>query len=854
MLLAAITSRRFMFFCLLNVLVYTIAFADPPPQPAISPAEFEPMTGVLIRYPTLPLILIAEMAEDVEVKSIVASESQLQTAYNQYNNYGVNMNNCTWLIAPTNSYVVRDYGPWFIFTGDDVQGIVDHIYNRPTRPDDNRIPMVLGDSLGIPVYALPLIHTGGNYMSDGMGVGMSTTLVLSENGGLTPERVDTIMHGYLGLDVHHKFEDPDPMNIQHIDCWAKLLDPGKILIKRLHPLDQLLEANAEYIASLMSSYGRPYEVIRIDCDASTAYTNSLILNNKVLVPILNHPLDRQALQTYQEAMPGYEVIGFTGCGSGYNALHCRTMGITDRYMLRIIHIPLHDRENTGGDYLVEALVHPYSNMPLLPASPELRWKTEAGHYTSVTMTHAVGDTYTARIPEQPDGTDIFYYIHAEDDSGRVENLPYIGSGNPHHFYVGADNEPPTIETEIPETLLPFSLPLSITAVVRDNLWISSVSLEYMINNTPVDTIEMELQPLSAALYETEIDPPVSPGDQIQLRIRAVDNSINQNISYSPEIGYYNIDIIGDSRVCVWNPCGLSSGSTIFNFLQQGGIQSYYTEEEPVSFNRFSSMFICLGSWPGVYMLNLDQVNTITDYIESGHCVYLEGTDAWAYGPYHVQLSQAFGIVGLWDGPYTQSVTPISGVPGTFTESMSFNSYNDNYVDRIAPAAGSEVIFVHADTAYGVTQETPEYKTVGISVEFGSLSGNNPSSSQQILLGQILRYFRSIPAEISGSALEASLSLIPEQYTLYQNYPNPFNHTTTIRFGLPVASLVDLEIFDIHGRRVGVACPFGGLAPTRQYPPGHHQFTFDGSNLPSGIYIYRLTAGNFTASTKMALLK
>ncbi|MBU0519347.1 T9SS type A sorting domain-containing protein [bacterium] len=81
------------------------------------------------------------------------------------------------------------------------------------------------------------------------------------------------------------------------------------------------------------------------------------------------------------------------------------------------------------------------------------------------------------------------------------------------------------------------------------------------------------------------------------------------------------------------------------------------------------------------------------------------------------------------------------------------------------------------------------------------------------------------------------------------YPNPFNPTTMITFDLPVASQVTLNVFDISGARVGV-----GLAPTRHYNPGTHAITFDGSNLSSGIYFYRLEAGENTAVGKMVLLK
>ena len=820
---------------------------EPPPQPALNPAEWEPMTGVLIRYPlAIPLILVAEMAEDVEVMTIVASEAQLQTAYNQYNNYGVNINNCTWLIAPTNTCYTRDYGPWYIFDGEGNQGIINHIYNRPSRPDDNRIPRVLGDSLGIPVYGLPLIHTGGNYMSDGMGVGMSTRLVLDENPELFPAEVDSIMLEYLGLDPYHKLEYIQSGGIHHIDCWAKLLHPGRILVKRLDPPNSLLEARAEYFASLVSPYGRPYEVVRIDCISSTPYTNALILNNKVLVPLFNNPLDEQAMHTWEEAMPGYEVLGFTHGWSSNDALHCRTMGITDRYMLRIVHIPLHDRENTGGDYLVEALVHPYSDQSLLPGSPELLWKTEGGFYTSVTMTYAVGDTYTAFIPEQPDGTDIYYYISAEDESGRQENHPYIGDGNPHHFFVGLDTVPPIVEFDPPSYIMVNNWPFTLMAYVLDNLWVSSVSLEYMINGIPQDTVEMPLQPLSAVYYDGTLTGAIQPDDQIQLRIKAVDTSINQNITYDPPIGYYTIDVVGGARTCVWNACGQGSGQVIFEMLERAGIQSVYTVEEPGNLNRFENMFIFLGVYSDNYVLDQSQEEAIVDYINRGHNVYLEGGDCWVYDPYHEELCEAFGIVGLNDGDEIEN--PILGVEGTFTQGMSFNYIGtNNYIDQIEPAAGAELIFQYDDIGIGVANQVETHSTVGLCFEFAGLVGNNPVSSQENIFRQILHYFYPTQPEVAGLGLDGVSTALPDHYSLNQNYPNPFNPVTTINFGLPKDAIVNLTVYNILGREV--ATLVNGVKEA-----GYHSVKWDASKLPSGIYIYRLKTDDFTGVKKMILIK
>ncbi|MFH1734656.1 MAG: T9SS type A sorting domain-containing protein, partial [bacterium] len=96
------------------------------------------------------------------------------------------------------------------------------------------------------------------------------------------------------------------------------------------------------------------------------------------------------------------------------------------------------------------------------------------------------------------------------------------------------------------------------------------------------------------------------------------------------------------------------------------------------------------------------------------------------------------------------------------------------------------------------------------------------------------------------------------------YPNPFNPTTTITFDLPVASTVTLNVFDINGRNVGArhashtsgsrATIGTGTPTTGFYSAGSHAIKFDGTGLASGVYLYRLTAGEFTGMGKMVLLK
>jgi hypothetical protein len=93
----------------------------------------------------------------------------------------------------------------------------------------------------------------------------------------------------------------------------------------------------------------------------------------------------------------------------------------------------------------------------------------------------------------------------------------------------------------------------------------------------------------------------------------------------------------------------------------------------------------------------------------------------------------------------------------------------------------------------------------------------------------------------------SQSLTPNRFSLSQNYPNPFNPVTTISFSLPEASYVRLDVFDVAGRRVATL-----VDETRN--AGVHNVTFDASSMASGVYFYRIEAGDMTETKKMILVK
>lgn len=92
-----------------------------------------------------------------------------------------------------------------------------------------------------------------------------------------------------------------------------------------------------------------------------------------------------------------------------------------------------------------------------------------------------------------------------------------------------------------------------------------------------------------------------------------------------------------------------------------------------------------------------------------------------------------------------------------------------------------------------------------------------------------------------------LNIQPEQYSLEQNYPNPFNPTTSIRYQVSSIAQVTLKVYDILGNEVA-------RLVNEDKPVGSYEVDFDASQLSSGIYLYKLTAGNFIETRKMILIK
>ncbi len=101
--------------------------------------------------------------------------------------------------------------------------------------------------------------------------------------------------------------------------------------------------------------------------------------------------------------------------------------------------------------------------------------------------------------------------------------------------------------------------------------------------------------------------------------------------------------------------------------------------------------------------------------------------------------------------------------------------------------------------------------------------------------------------VAGATSVEDDDRIATNYDLYQNYPNPFNPSTRIKFQLPNREFVNVKVFDVLGNEVAVLVD-------REMEQGNYEVTFDATMIPSGIYFYRIQAGSFVMTKKMALLR
>jgi agmatine/peptidylarginine deiminase len=445
-------------------------------------AEWEPAIGTMVSWPlSIPSKLAVELSEDNHLFTIVKDSTSRTEAMAWYSKWGINADDNTFVIAPqgVDSWWTRDWGPSAVFTSEGQMKLGDgkYIFSTPvtgrnctdslqflyqtedhkviTTEEDDNATVPIGNQLKIEVLDLPFINTGGNVLTDGIGTAFSMCILTNENRyfGVDTDQFLKLNKSLLGIDRYHFLSNFEKRGIQHIDCFLKLLDEERILViepPKDHELYQVYEDIVNYeLSKLTTPYGRPYEILRLKTNRTfgnqlAAYSNSIIVNKTIYVPLFRIDQDKTALARWQEVMPGYTVKGFTyalkdesfvdkkvldhykiyGWNHG-DALHCRTRAIWDKEMLFISVKKINSIVDTKQKNVLYTTIIDYSKKGVNKSECFLMWR-KSGEKVWQQLTLLETDHiqhFKAEFPDQPSGTNIEYYISATSNSGKTETQP-----------------------------------------------------------------------------------------------------------------------------------------------------------------------------------------------------------------------------------------------------------------------------------------------------------------------------------------------------------------------------------------------------------------------------------------------
>ncbi len=344
-------------------------FSQTPTNPW-TPPEYFATKAVLIEwdfnYTIWPLYseLIEECSEEAEVILVVRNQGEEDDMISMLQNDQVSLQNISFVHVPCERMWIRDHGPLAIHTDTGIAYI--DFDDLAQSGLDEELPTNLANLWGLESYALPYIMDGGNFMVNSFNTLFTTERIYTNNPNYSPEHIDSIFYHYMGIEKTIIVASQHNDYWGHIDMQIKLLDDSTFVISSCSPQAgpsyDSLEQNFNLLSSINSPFDEPYRIRRLPmADDWKTYANSLYLNNKLILPVYNHPFDSDATAVYQELLPNHQIVGIN-CNAiiGWEgAIHCIVMQLFDESQILEIkelsvrdnHIRVYPNPITSGQNL-----------------------------------------------------------------------------------------------------------------------------------------------------------------------------------------------------------------------------------------------------------------------------------------------------------------------------------------------------------------------------------------------------------------------------------------------------------------------------------------------------------------------
>ncbi len=321
------------------------------------PAEWEPHEGTWLQWPQnkiydgyelklerIWLNMVEALIEHEIVHLIVNNDQQRDHVYQQLEYHRIGSQNIDFQIIPTNDVWARDNGPIFVINDDGDTAITNWVFNgwgdRFPYELDDQVPRLVGEKKDLPIFDIPMVLEGGAVDVNGKGTFLATRTSIIDpfrNPGMTQEDIETTLSRYLG--VHHfiwltgagrgECDQWGDETDSHIDIVARFTNENTVLYNSTNDLSdprfQMLKRSRDELEVATDQSGEPLTLVSLPLPevyqtstmtdwrkstlADAAYSNFLIANNVVLVPVYGHRYDQIALSIIREQFPGHDVIG-----------------------------------------------------------------------------------------------------------------------------------------------------------------------------------------------------------------------------------------------------------------------------------------------------------------------------------------------------------------------------------------------------------------------------------------------------------------------------------------------------------------------------------------------------------------
>ncbi len=326
----------------------------PPPLPVHMPAEFERQAGLLVgcsemiaSYPSVLTGIVSAVHEQARVIGLIGNSEQKLGLAQLLFDARIPEGAVGYMKFPVVSMWARDYGPFFVERADGQPVVIDAVFReRRGNTTDNGVPAYIAGLLRLPRYAVPLLLEGGDLLSNGRGLCLSSTRIIQRNQyyrQYDAQRISTLLRDYFGFREWIPLPHLEGEPTGHIDMYLTLVAPYVVVVGRLDPqVDainaELLDGIAADLAAAQIS-GGPLQVERIpmpphDDGLWRTYTNVVFVNGTLLVPVYPEfcpQLDRRAVAVYERLLPDWQIVTIDASSliEMYGALRCVTKNIPD---------------------------------------------------------------------------------------------------------------------------------------------------------------------------------------------------------------------------------------------------------------------------------------------------------------------------------------------------------------------------------------------------------------------------------------------------------------------------------------------------------------------------------------------